>query len=64
MKPATKAAFDLIDKLEYRKTWDTAGDCIVVREEWLEDGKAVRSVEHNYTVDNPVVEATETGEEA
>lgn len=53
MKPATKAAFDTIDKLDYAKTWDMSGECIVVRETWSEDGAVVRTVEHHFGNDNP-----------
>lgn len=51
MKAATSEAFALLDSLEYRKTWDMSGPCIVVREEWLEDGEVVRAKAHNYYED-------------
>lgn len=65
MKQATANAFALLDALEYRKTWDMSGPCIVDREEWLEDGAVVRVREHNFTDDNqPARVAAPEGEAA
>lgn len=47
----TAEAFAAIAALEYRKHWDMTGPCIVVREEWLENGAVVHAVEHNYIED-------------
>lgn len=52
-------AFEVIAGLEYRKTWDLSGPCIVLREEWLDEaGDVVQEGTHNYSEDTapPVVE--------
>lgn len=51
---AIKQALEVLDGAQYVKQWDTSGECIVLREAWLDDaGELVRTREHNFLADQP-----------